>query len=332
MRFLRFNSARKRLAAASFPMGEVFHRLTDSAIEAEWLVRLYYAASVLICARMLPANDGLAGSAVAWDFLWPLAWVEGLRIKDTLSILTMMCFIGSLVAFQFHRNVAARAVFSLLFLMAATVPNSLGGINHPYHAWFWTSFIFIFLPAGDVSTFDRAGRLSYLTVIRAAQAMFLLFYSMTGSWKLFFGTFDALVHAAGNFFPGALPATLADRVLETGTDPLLADFVINNQWLAWPMFLALIYIQVVSLVVAFRPRLHVLWGYLHIAFHLGTWLLMQIIFIEHIFLLLVLLVLSPQRAAFRSLPEALGDLPLLGGFFRRAFVRTKEPAVLTGEA
>ncbi|MGE3972347.1 MAG: hypothetical protein AB7E78_13450, partial [Porticoccaceae bacterium] len=84
-----------------------------------------------------------------------------------------------------------------------------------------------------------------------------------------------------------------------------------------PIFLALIYIQVVSVIVAFRPRLHLVWGYLQIGFHLGTWLLMEIIFNEHILLLLILLVLSPQRPAFRRFSEFLEDLPFLGRVWSR---------------
>ena len=167
--------------------------------------------------------------------------------------------------------------------------------------------------------------MSYLTSIRAAQALLLLFYSMTGCWKLLFGVIDAAGGRIGNFSPEALPLTLANRILQTGTDPLLADVVIDNVWLAWPMFLGLIYIQVVSLAIAFRPRLHVLWAYLQIGFHLGTWLLMQIVFAEHILLLILLLVLSPQRLAFRSLVEALGDLPLLGWISRRRLSPVEQP-------
>ncbi|MDX8513514.1 hypothetical protein [Mesorhizobium captivum] len=291
----------------------VFTSMSASVCDAEFVVKLYYAVSIYLSCKLLINVDELAQPGVAWDFLWPLAWLSD-NAERSLRIMAVLCFLASLAAFQFYRHAVARACFAGIFLLVATVPNSLGGINHPYHAWFLVGFLFIFLPDGRPADMNRAGKLSYLTVIRAAQSLFLLFYTMTGTWKLFFGTASLAAGQFGNFSPEALPQTLANRILQTGTDPLLADFIINNAWLAWPMFLCVIYIQVVSLAVAFRPRLHVLWGYFQIAFHLGTWLLMQIMFSEHVLLLAILLVLSPQRTPFRL--AALGDLPLLGWLFR----------------
>ena len=311
-----FNRIRKYLSTPGHTDG-VFRNLTSSLDDAEWIVKLYYAASVYFTAQLLTSVDDIAKRTDAWDFLWPLAWLEGRNIDFSLQLLSVACFLSSLIAFQFYRNIVARIIFSVLFLVVATVPNSLGGINHPYHAWMWVGFVFIFLPDGNIGQLDRGGKLAYLTVIRMAQAMFLLTYSMSGAWKVYFGTIDALAGRTGNFSPQALSWTLADRVLQTGTDPLFADVLIRNYWLAWPMFLLLIYIQVVSIAISFRPRLHLVWGYLLIGFHLGTWLLMKIMFSEQVLLLIILLVLSPQRRALSNPVEALRDLPMVGWAFRR---------------
>lgn len=313
-----FRVIRKSVYGPCYSRGSVFRSLTQSVTNAEWLVKLYYAASVYLSARIIPDTRATVLSTGDWDFLWPLSWVERFDVGFTLSLISIACFLSSLLAFQFHRSILARALFSMLFLLAATVTNSLGGINHPYHSWFWVSVVFIFLPSGNVANFGRSERMSYLTVIRLAQALFLLFYTMTGTWKVVYGVIAAVSGQAGNFSPDALSLTLANRSLQTGTEPLLAPLFIDNPLLAWPIFLALIYIQVVSVIVAFRPRLHLVWGYLQIGFHLGTWLLMEIIFNEHILLLLILLVLSPQSSAFRRLSESLEDLPIVGWVWSRA--------------
>ena len=294
---------------------ELFRGVTDSVAAAEWCVKLYYAASVYVAARLLSVADSAVMQVDNWDLLWPLAWLEGSHFGYILRLLSVACFLSSLVAFQFHRHLAARVAFLVLFFLVATVPNSLGGINHPYHAWIWVGFALLFLPDGNPETFDRSNKLSYLTIIRLAQAMFLLTYSMSGLWKVFYGTVDALSGRAGNFSPPALTWTLADRILQTGSDPLLADVLIRNTWLAWPAFVMVIYIQVVSVIVAFRPSLHVSWGYLLIGFHFGTWVLMQIMFSEQVLLLLILFVLSPLRTSPGVTWRALAQLPVVGRLF-----------------
>ena len=315
---MRFRDVQRKVRA-DYRSETPFLNLSAQVKDTEWIVILFYAASIYFSANLINSTNSISRSTDAWDFLWPLAWVEGLNIPLVLELLSIVCFLSSLLALQFRRHLAARGLFCVVFLLTATVPNSLGGINHPYHAWFWVSLVLLFLPDGNPEKFSRAAKLSYCTVILAAQALFLLFYSMSGAWKILFGLIDLGNGQPGNLSPGALSWTLANRILQTGTDPILADLVIDNLWLAWPMFIAVMYFQIVSVIVAFRPRLHVLWGYLLISFHLGTWLLMEIIFVQHILLLIILLVLSPQRRAFSSLSGTLGDLPILGPMFSHFF-------------
>ncbi len=311
---MRLRDARRAICADYYSETPFFD-LSAQVKDTEWIVIIYYAASIYISAGFIGQINRIVQVTNSWDFLWPLVWVEGLNIPLVLELLSIACFLSSLLALQFRRHLAARGLFSFVFLLAATVTNSLGGINHPYHAWFWVSLVLLFLPNGNPEKFGRASKLSYCTVILAAQALFLLFYSMSGAWKILIGLIDLSNGQPGNFSPGALSWTLANRILQTGTDPILANLFIHNLWLAWPLFIATMYFQLVSVVVAFRPRLHVLWGYLLISFHLGTWLLMEIIFTQHVLLLIILLVLSPQRRAFGSLGGALRDLPFLGPVF-----------------
>lgn len=83
------------------------------------------------------------------------------------------------------------------------------------------------------------------------------------------------------------------------------------------MFLGLVYVQLVAVCIAFRPRLHMVWGYALIGFHTGTWLLMEIAFPHHILFLLLFFVLSPFRPRRWTVRDAIGDLPVLGVAFRR---------------
>lgn len=285
---------------------------SEAAQGAYHIVTAYYAASVFICAGLIGRVHGMTMEIDEWHFLWPLAWAADLNFDLVAELLTLATLVTALVALQFRHRYFPRFAFAALFLLSATIVNSAGGINHPYHAWFWVGAVFAFLPEGRIETMGRAQRLSYLTTFLTAQLLFMLFYTMAGLWKVVFGARSALAGQPGNFSFEALSWTIADRTLQTGTTPLLADLIISYPIIAWPGFVAVMYIQLFALHIVFRPRLVVIWGYGLIAFHIGTWLLMEIIFVQHVFLLVLLMVLSPMAPRTTHWRAVVSDLPLIG--------------------
>ncbi len=280
-------------------------------------VRYFYLASTLYVWLFIPTLHNSVIHNPPLEHAWPLIWAKGLPILVVVDVISIACATFAALAFWKPANVLWRAGFSLTLLMCAAVPVSLGGVNHGYHEWIWISFILIFLPAQSGIQPDRAAKLSYCLTFGAAQGLILLFYTMAGSWKALYG-FAALFRGEpGNFSPDALGWTLADRMAQTNTEPLLGPFLVEYSILAWPMFVGLIFVQLVAIAVAFRPSLHALWGWILIAFHTGTFLMMEIAFPTHIAILLFLLVASPfQRGPMLSW-ETLHHLPVIGGIFKR---------------
>ena len=89
--------------------------------------------------------------------------------------------------------------------------------------------------------------------------------------------------------------------------------------LAWPFYLGLYFVEVVSIAVFFRPALHRVWGVLLIAFHFGTLLFLDIEFPLHILINALFFVLSPfapQESNWRSM---LAAVPVFGWLFRLGF-------------
>jgi len=296
--------------------------LRSSYGAARNVVAIYYIASVIVVVNLMMQINPTVANVTAWDFLWPLYWVDPANAVLTLKVLGALCFGASLIACLWHRVRAVRILFSVLFLMACTVPNSFSGINHPYHAWFWVSFLLIFLPSGSGGEPENPSRrhmMAFATSVFTVQMTLFLFYSMSGVWKVFYGIRAVVKGQDGAFSLGGLAYNLADRVLQTNTSPLLVDFVIENYLLAWIGFLGVMYVQATALIAAFRPRLHVLWGALIVLFHLGTWLLMEIIFNFHVLLLAIFFLYSPFRPARFNLRDTLADVPFLGTLFPSFF-------------
>ena len=220
-------------------------------------------------------------------------------------VLSVTCFLSPASRF-------ARIGFAISLILCGGIMCSFGGVNHFNHAWLWVAVVLAFLPGGR----SRADQTSYCLTFAAAQGMLLSFYTLAGTWKIIGGLTSLARGVEGNFSPRGLALTFADRMLQTPTAPLLGHWFVDHWWLSLPTFVAVIYMQFVAVAVAYRPRLHVVWGLALLLFHLGTFLFMEIIFTVNVLVILVLLVNSPFQEPGWVRWSTLEQLPLIGRVFR----------------
>jgi hypothetical protein len=245
-----------------------------------------------------------------------VAWLDRLGVQgfiDGLSLLSIGIMIA-VVALPHLRWLRIGAF--ICFLLWYAFINSFGKISHDGHGWLFTTMIFIWLPSSRDAEQSVSRQHLFLTVFASAQVLFMLFYTMSGAWKIGTGLGQMLAGEIGSFHPHALAQLTAFRLLQTGSDSLLGSWIIQYPLLGWPLHLAAIYLEFFALLAAFRPSLHRLWGIGLIAFHFGTWLLMGIIFQTNIALLGLLMVMSPFYRERTPARVTLGNLPLLGHLFR----------------
>jgi hypothetical protein len=319
-----FRGIRRLLESVNPSRDPVFARIDFQFSRAQTLVRFYYLASMFIAYEMMPTLHTLVGESPNWSYLWPVAWLS--HVGDgAIEWVAVAALTAAGLAFQFPAYRVFRILFAFFFLCVVGIENSQGAMDHSYHAWLWLGISFMFLPSLGSAAPGRAGKMAYLSVIAGTQALILLFYTFAGFWKFYWGAGPLFHGVEGNFAPRGLALQLAGRILETGTKPLLGDFVITNYWLSYPMFLVLIFMQLTAVFVVLRPRLHIIWGYALIVFHIGTWLLMEIYFPVHVLLLGLLFVMSPFRPQRWTLREVLCDLPVFGFLIRKLW-RISAPA------
>ncbi len=316
---------RRDLGASGSCEPQPFKRLDLHFQRCTLMVRAYYLLSMMFAHNLMPDLHFAVRSAAELDYVWPAMWLSRFDLGTATDVLSFAAFAFAGLAFWKPERVEFRAGFAASFLICGAIASSFGGINHGYHAWIWVAVCFVFLPNGHNQS--RPRRLSYCLTFAAAQGLILTFYSLAGAWKFYYGLQAAMNGVEGNLSPRGLALTLADRVMQTGTEPLLADLLIRNYWLAWPMFLALGYAQLVAALLVFRPRLHVAWGLILIAFHTGTWLLMEIWFTSHVMLLVILMTMSPFRRADWRTWQTLAELPLFGPLFGRERLVRPPPAM-----
>jgi hypothetical protein len=306
---------RLRGADRSLPRWSLHGRMFDQAV---LLVQVYYVISLFMLYRRAREMAGLGRSSAQLDALWPIKWVELTGPELGGALMAHLAIGAGLLGMLFWRRLWVRVLVSLALLQYVALNNSFGFMGHGFHSWFWLSVAFWFLPSGSPQQLreTRRGRFRFLLGFSAAPAVMLLFYSLSGCYKLVAAIVALFTEDASGLAPQAMAMTLAWRTFETGSEPFWAPLIIELPWLGWPLYLGLYYIEVVALVVLLRPRLHQSWGVLLILFHVGTFFFMDITFPEHVLINGLLLVMSPFALGLHDPVLALRALPVIGWLFR----------------
>ncbi len=299
-----------------------------AAVDVVWLARFYYLfVAFLMNTSQRPSRALAKGDPN--DPLWPIAllndlmgtgWVEK---ASGMPFLPAVCSIAGLLAVVFPGMMLGRlAVFAYLFVVVA-LQNSYDSINHGSHWILYIGFTMLFLPpaANRPDRMSRRDAMDCIMVFWFAQSLTLLTYFLSGFWKIYGSRLELL--ASDGFV-----RILLDRAMtDTGPVPPLLPILATQDWLSQMLFLGVIYVQISSAIVFFRPHLHKTWGIFLILFHVGTLWAMNIGFATSWFLLGLFMVFSPfapRRFSWSALAQS---LPLVGipfrVFSRRPLPRTE---------
>jgi hypothetical protein len=277
---------------------------------AVWLVRAFYAASIaLVVIQMsswVPYRD-----VTRVDAKWPAFWLDHVDLQFGVALILTLHVLATLWAMMLPQWRSARAASAVMLLEYMAFVNGFGKVNHDIHAWLWVSVVLVFLPRGPWHERTRlADRHFFLTVLWCAQVIVLFFYTLTGLWKVYWalrGVVSSEMMSSFNLH--GFSYIVADRLLTTDQQTLLGDFVVRNPLIGWVLYNGTIYLESTSLLIAFRPRLHRVWGLGLICFHIGTQLTMGFTFRHNVLLVALLFVCSPFAPERISVRDALLDLP-----------------------
>ncbi len=285
---------------------------TAQFIRTQTLIRGFYAFLLYLAALNVPDFAGLSRSREL-ELLWPVAWVDGVGQEVGLKLI-LAWFLASAVAGAFAP--ASRAVRLAVFLGLlefVALRNSEGKIGHSLHLAVLAALALVFLPAGWLRPeASRVTRTSTLVVFSATQALLLLTYTMSGLAKLGGGMYELFSGQANPWQPDGFARVIAERLLETGSTSLVGGWMIDHPWLSGPLLPAVIYLQTMAFVAAFRPALHRGWGLSLILFHLGNSFILTIHFPQSMALLALFFLASPFAPDRLDGRAILLDLPLVG--------------------
>ena len=282
---------------------------------AQTLVRLFYGATLyLVTINIWSWNRGAGYDTL--DPVWPLAWISLTGVPTAVYlVMTATCATLIAVALVPHRRVLRVAVFVALLAYVA-LEYSFGRVGHGWYGCLYIAFMFILLPR--VPSSQGAGavamRQRYLLVVWAGLASLLLPYTLSGFWKVFYGISQWSNGETNSFSPSAFAIQIAGKLSRGGTIGAAGPFLMEHPALGWLPYLGMIYVECASFVVAFRPKLHRVWGVVLIAFHIASYVTLDILFSKNILLLVLFCIASPFAPQAVSWPVVARALPGTGLF------------------
>lgn len=307
-RIVRF-VARHLRSAPSAGLGDTVRELDRRYDRAILVVRAYYALGLLWVVQSSSQWPGLRDTQ-AFAPLWPASWVPNDAPGTEITII-LYAYLGAAIAgVCFPRSRLVRIAYSVALLQYLAISMGFGKINHNYHAWWWTSAVLVFLPTAR--RFRAGGRdvqHQTLTALWSAQVLVLFFYTLTGIWKVLYAVRALTTPAVSAFELDGFSLVLADRLLQTNQQTLMGEFLVDHALPGWLLFNGTMYLEATSLLIAFRPRLHRLWGVGLLLFHVGTQVAMGFTFVQNVALLGLLFLASPWAPEDNDVRSVVLDLP-----------------------
>lgn len=259
---------------------------------------------------------------------WPIFWADWITPESATIIIFVGWTLSALAAAFFYRHRIARIAGFVGFLQFHAYQSSFGFPHHQWDIWMWVAFLWMFLPdIWNVAEDDERGqqrRSAFLSVFWGAQAYVLLTYSLSGLGKLLSVASQATAGMAHTFSFDIASLHISQMMLRRQETTVLGPLFLEYELLGWALFISVVYLEVVSVIVVFRPDTHRLWGLFLALFHLGTFLTMRAVFVGPVALLMILFFESPFMRSGVSLSEQVAGIPLLGrpfsfalGFLKR---------------
>lgn len=281
-----------------------------------WLTRAFFVFSIFIAFETLQTLDHFSRSGRELIPLWPVFWAERFGLAASAEGLAYVLVASAIVAVAFPASRLPRIAFCVTFLMSVALLNSFGSLSHADYYPLWVSFFMIFAPTRKLaSTAGPSAHYFYTLPFFTTQLFIGFFYTLSGIYKTEGGLFPAEGYVS-SFAPEALPYMIMGRWVESAKPPMLEAFFADNTWLAWPVYLLVIYIELVFIIAVFRPQLHRLFGIVMAAFHIGVFLTMGIVFTYQSALVCLLFACSPFAPERFSTLQAVKQLPGLALILR----------------
>lgn len=274
--------------------------LAGDARDAARALRAFYAVLLALAASSVYEMRGSARVVMAAgeQTLWPAFWLRWVPAERASTLVGALFVAAALAGALWPHRRWARALACLgLWEFVAVMVSLANGFFPAYHQWCAAAFVLALLPEGWEDPAAPAGRRERaLLTLWAAQAVFLLSYSMAGLSKLSTAAWQTWLGEPSVFTAEGARSLLRFYMAETTRLGPLGRPLLESSGVYGVLHAAGALLQVGAVGLAYSPRLHRPAGALVVAFHLATFLVMGIFFKPSVLLAAVLLFASPFAA------------------------------------
>jgi hypothetical protein len=250
------------------------------------LVKFSYVAFSLITFIQLGRIDHL-GTSKLIDTLWPVSFVNQENLLFIAYFLSINLALSLILVLLKNTQWSRIYLFVVYFLLVA-LTNSFGKINHSSHLVLIPLFCFALMPSQESSNYKEKTILMFLS----AKFFLLLAYTLTGFWKVFWGVIELFTQNVSLFSPLSFRNILIYQ-FEITPKTVLGDWFIEHYVIGWVLYLLVIYIELFSIIVFFKPNLYKIWGIGLIMLHIGLSIILGVHNYMAPFAIGILLILSP---------------------------------------
>ncbi|MCK8480116.1 hypothetical protein [Psychroserpens algicola] len=285
----------------------IFSRDTNALFASvNMLVKLAYVVVLMMAFNHLFIVHDLANSKLV-DPLWPLFFLKQEHLQVTTYILQISLVLSAILVIIKHTQFLRVYVFINYFLYAALL-SSFGKINHSLHFILLLLFCFALIPGSTAKQFKEKSLLIFLS----AKFFLLLAYSLTGFWKLFWGVIELFTQDVSLFSPLSFRNVL---VFQFESKPMTAfgGWFLEHYVIGWLLYLLVIYLELFSILVFFKPNLYKIWGAGLIVLHLSLALILDVNTYPAVAVIAIVLLLSPFYKK-STIKETILSLPVIDWF------------------
>ena len=275
-------------------------------------MRIYYAISVywvLSAIGQWPAFMNSRALNPVWPTHW---WFEHVSVATGVNIVMTAYLVTAITVALVPELRVARIAYALALVQFMALQSTPDKVLGDLDLWLFIAIFLVFLPKGPWATRRRIAERQYFLLVVWSATLFVLFlYSLAGMWKIHDAAF-AFIHGHNSGFSrSGFSYIVGQRILQTNQTTVLGRFFTFHELPGWPLFIGTMYFESASVIIAFRPRLHRLWGVALIAFHLGTQLIMGFTFPKNMVVFALFLVCSPFAPDRIDFKAAFLDLPIV---------------------
>lgn len=267
------------------------------------LVKFSYVAFLLIAFIQLGRIDNL-GTSKLIDTLWPVSFINQQNLLFCTYFLSINLVLSLILVILKNTQWSRIYLFVIYFLLAA-LTNSFGKINHSTHLVLIPLFCFALIPGKKSTNYKEKTILMFLS----AKFFLLIAYTLTGFWKVFWGVIEFFTQSVSLFSPLSFRNILISQ-FEMMPKTILGDWFIEHYVIGWVLYLLVIWLELFSIAVFFKPNLYKSWGVALIMLHIGLAIILGVHNYMAPFAIGILLILSPFQKE-TSIKEMWLNIPVI---------------------